>query len=68
MAKRKLTDEQVQQIRCLEEARVRALAESKMYSRENIGKRYGVSYSVVTSIIDGTAYANVPDVACKEET
>ena len=68
MARRKLTDEQVQQIRCLEAARVRALAEAKMYSRENIGKRYGVSYSVVTSIVDGTAYANVPDGACKEET
>lgn len=63
MARRKLTDEQVRQIRVLEAARVSAQNKAKRLSRSNIANRYGVSYSVVTSIIEGTAYADVEWVA-----
>lgn len=59
MAKRKLTDEQVLEIRALEAARFAAANKAKELSRENIANRYGVSYSVITAIADGTAYADV---------
>lgn len=64
---RKLTDEHVQEIRCLEKLRAHYAGLAKMYKRDNIASKYGVSYSVITSIIDGTAYADVPDKWCDEE-
>ena len=68
MAKRKLSEEQVQQIRCLNEARHRALKEAEFYSIRNIAERFGVSATVIHSVIEGYAYADVPDGSCKEET
>jgi len=63
---RKLTNEQVDEIRCLERKRVHYAGLANVYKRENIAKNYGVSYSVVTAIVDGYAYKDVPDKWCEE--
>ena len=64
---RKLTEEQVHEIRCWERKRAHHAGLANLYKRENIAKQYGVSYSVVTSIIDGTAYADIPDQYCADK-
>lgn len=64
---RKLTEEQVQEIRCLERKRAHHARLANVYKRENIARQFGVSYSVVTSVIDGTAYADIPDKYCADE-
>ena len=64
---RKLTEEQVHEIRCWERKRAHHAGLANLYKRENIAKQYGVSYSVVTSIIDGSAYADIPDKYCADE-
>jgi len=64
MASRKLTEEQVREIRCYERERAHYAGLANLYKRQNIANRYGVSYSVVTAIVDGLAYANVPDKPC----
>jgi len=64
---RKLTEEQVHEIRCWERKRAHHAGLAKLYCRDNIAKQYGVSYSVVTSIIDGSAYADIPDKYCADE-
>ena len=63
---RKLTEEQVDQIRCMERKRAHHAGLANVYKRENIAKAFGVSYSVVTSIVDGSAYADIPDKYCEE--
>jgi len=65
MASRKLTDGQVREIRCYERLRAHYDGLAKCYQRKNIANKYGVSYSVVTAIVDGHAYANVPDEPCE---
>jgi transposase len=65
---RKLTNEQVDEIRCLERKRAHYAGLANVYKRENIAKKYGVSYSVITSIVDGFAYKDVPDKWCDEES
>ena len=67
MASRKLTPEQVQEIRCYEKCRVHYAGLAKLYKRENIAQKYGVSYAVVTAIVDGHAYKEVPDKWCEDE-
>lgn len=67
MARRKLTDEQVREIRCYEKKRAHYQGLAKLYKRENVAAKYGVSYSVITSIVDGHAYQNVPEVDCVGE-
>jgi len=64
---RKLTDEQVEEIRCLERKRAHHAGLANLYKRDNIAKRFGVSYSVITSIVDGHAYQDVPDKWCEEQ-
>lgn len=64
MAKRKLTPEQVNEIRCYERMRSHYEGLAKLYKRQNIANKYGVSYSVVTAITDGLAYTDVPDPNC----
>lgn len=59
MAKRKLTDDQVREIREQEALRVYYANLAVKLKREAIAKHYGVSYSVITSIINGDAYADV---------
>jgi len=63
---RKLTEEQVDQIRCMERRRAHHAELANLYKRENIAKAFGVSYSVVTSVVDGTSYADIPDKYCEE--
>jgi transposase len=63
---RKLTEEQVHEIRCWERKRAHYEGLAKLYKRENIAKQYGVSYSVITSVVDKTAYADIPDKYCAE--
>lgn len=67
MASRKLTDEQVREIRCYEKARAHYQGLAKLYKRENVAAKYGVSYSVITAIIEGHAYKNVQEVDCAEQ-
>ena len=65
MASRKLTDGQVREIRCYERLRAHYDGLAKCYQRKNIANKYGVSYSVVTAIVDGNAYVNVSDEPCE---
>ena len=67
MAKRKLTDDQVNEIRCLERKRAYHAGMAKVYQRKHIANKYGVSYSVVTAIVDGFAYKTVKDTWCEED-
>ncbi len=67
MASRKLTPEQVDEIRCWERKRVHHEGLAKLYKRENIARQYGVSYAVITAIVDGHAYKDVPDKYCADE-
>lgn len=67
MAKRKLTDDQVNEIRCLERKRAYHAGMAQVYQRQNIANKYGVSYSVITAIVDGGAYRNVKDTWCEED-
>lgn len=64
---RKLTEEQVHEIRCWERKRAHHAGLANLYKRENIAKQYGVSYSVITSIVEGFAYKDVPDKYCADE-
>jgi hypothetical protein len=64
---RKLTNEQVDEIRCLERKRAHHAGLANVYKRENIAKQFGVSYSVVTSIVEGYAYKDVPDKYCADK-
>ena len=59
---RKLTPEQVQEIRCYEKCRAHYAGLASLYKRKNIGAKYGVSYSVITAIVDGYAYKELPDL------
>jgi transposase len=65
MSTRKLTEQQVREIRCFERLRAHYDGLAKVYQRKNIANKYGVSYSVVTAIVDGHAYANVTDMPCE---
>ena len=65
MSKRKLTDNQVREIRCFERLRAHYAGLAHVYQRQNIANKFGVSYSVVTAIVDGHAYANVTDEPCE---
>jgi hypothetical protein len=65
MSKRKLTDNQVREIRCYERIRAHYAGLAHVYQRKNIANKYGVSYSVVTAITEGHAYANVTDEPCE---
>lgn len=67
MASRKLTPEQVQEIRCYEKCRAHYAGLAKLYKRDNIANKYGVSYSVITAIVDGHAYQDVPDADCVKQ-
>jgi len=64
MAKRKLTDDQVRQILCYEKMRAHHDGLAKLYKRDNIAKMFGVSYSVITAISEGSAYADVTVDPC----
>lgn len=67
MAKRKLTYDQVNEIRCLERKRVYHAGMAQVYQRKHIAAKYGVSYAVVTAIVDGAAYKDVKDTWCEED-
>jgi len=64
---RKLTEDQVNEIRCLERKRAYHAGMANVYQRKNIANKYGVSYSVVTSIVEGYAYKDVKDTWCDED-
>lgn len=59
MSKRKLTDEQVREIRSYEKKRAHYQMLAKAHKRSNLAAKYGVSYSVITAIVDGGAYSDV---------
>ena len=59
MSKAKLNPSQVVAIRIRDEKRAFYLRKAEEYSRKRSAEMYGVSYSTVRDIIDGTRYANV---------
>jgi len=62
---RKLTEQQVQEIMCLEKLRSHYEGLAKTYKRENIANKYGVSYSVITAIVSGISYADIKEKECE---
>ena len=67
MSKRKLTDDEVRQIRCLDKIRHHHIGMANTYSLKNIAAKYGVSPTTVHGIVYGYSYANVSDEVCKED-
>ena len=62
MSKRKLTENEVREIRCLNRLRIHYRGMADVYCVKNIANKYAVSPTTVNAIIDGYSYANVPDV------
>ena len=58
-ANRKLSPTQVVAIRLRDEKRAFYLRKAEEYSRKQSAEMYGVSYSTVRDIIDGTRYADI---------
>lgn len=63
---RKLTDEQVDEIRCLNRKRIHYRGLADVYSVANIATRYNVAPTTVINIIDGVSYQDVPDKWCED--
>lgn len=59
MSVRKLTAEDVKQIRELDKARVQAYLTYRSLTRYEIAKKFDVSYTTVTNICDQTSYQDV---------
>jgi len=64
---RKLTNEQVDEIRCLNRKRLHYRGLADVYSVANIAARYGIGHTTVINIIDGASYQDVPDKWCEEQ-
>ena len=56
---RKLSPTQVVAIKMRDEKRAFYLRKAEEYSRKRSAEMYGVSYSTVRDIIDGTRYADI---------
>lgn len=64
---RKLTDEQVDEIRCLNRKRIHYRGLADLYSIANIAAKYGIGTTTVSNLIDGVSYQDIPDKWCNEE-
>ena len=65
MGNRKLTPEQVKEIRCLDLMRAHYDGLAKCYSLSNIAKKYGVAPTTIHNIVYGMSYADVPFPRCE---
>ena len=64
---RKLTEEQVHEIRCLNRRRVHYRGLAELYSLDNIANKYGIGRTTVLNVIDGISYQDIPDKWCEDE-
>lgn len=64
MSVRKLNEEQVHEIYCLNRKRVHYKGLADVYSIKNIANRMGVSPTTVLAVLDGTSYAEINDPEC----
>ena len=64
MSVRKLTEEQVHEIYCLNRKRVHYKGLADVYSIKNIANRMGVSPTTILSVLEGTSYAEINDPEC----
>ena len=65
MSKRKLTDQEVVEIRCLELTREHYSGLAKLYSHKNIAAKFGVSPTTIHGIVYGYSYQDVPWTPCE---
>ena len=67
MSVRKLTDKQVQEIRCLNKLRLHYKGLYEVYSIQNIANAMGVSTTTINGVIEGYSYVNVPEEGCIDD-
>jgi len=64
---RKLTEEQVHEIRCLNRQRVHYRGLAELYSLDNIANKYGIGRTTVLNLIDGISYQDIPEHWCEDD-
>jgi hypothetical protein len=65
MSTRKLTDEQVKEIRCLDLMRAHYHGMAECYSLANIAKKFNVAPTTIHNIVYGVSYTDVPFPKCE---
>ena len=65
MSKRKLTPEQVNEIRCLDLMRAHYHGLANAYSLANIANRFGVAPTTIHGIVYGMTYTDIPFPKCE---
>jgi predicted DNA-binding protein YlxM (UPF0122 family) len=65
MSTRKLTEEQVKEIRCLDLMRAHYHGLAECYSLANIAKKFNVAPTTIHNIVYGVSYTDVPFPKCE---